>query len=291
MNRTSKTALAVIAAAVIAVPAWRALHGAAPVAAEPSASTSAVTVPDTLLAASEPAPAMSAPQPLKPAAVRVDDPACIVKALPPPTQGDADTDSVHPEPAVDAQAQASRARLLARMSASADPYANAVATWLDIGDADDPNHLAERVRKLAAMAASTRDPRLYSLALRTCWRRTDRECVALSARRWSEIDPGNAMPWLMMLDEAAQQHDESGLQEALFHVTHAERLVSARRRRSRRSSMPRPTTRRRWPPRARWRSRRSASRRCRSGRSPTRPAGKRPPRTRTSGNSARQWST
>lgn len=109
------------------------------------------------------------------------------------------------------------------LRASADPYANAVAVWLNIGDGNDDR--AARERQLAAMAMSTRDPRLYALALRTCWRRPSQECQSLSARRWSELEPNNAMPWLMMMDEAALNQDISGLQEALYHATHAQHLA------------------------------------------------------------------
>jgi len=107
---------------------------------------------------------------------------------------------------------------------SADPYANAVAVWLNTGD--DNEDRAARDRHLAALAASTRDPRLYALALRTCWRKLSHECRSLSARRWSELDPNNAMPWLMMMDEVALHQDILGFQEALYHATHAQHLAA-----------------------------------------------------------------
>jgi len=156
-----------------------------------------------------------------------DDPRCVIKEPPPPTLGDAGKEG-EPSQAIAQSAlppDVARERILARMKSSADPYANAVAVWLDVNGDDDALRLSERVRQLAAMAASTRDPRLYSLALRTCWRRTDHECESLSARRWAELDPGNAMPWMMMLDEATRREDVSGMQEALFHVTKSERLA------------------------------------------------------------------
>ena len=170
---------------------------------------------------------VDAPVPASAVAHLANDPRCVIKDTPPTTSADASADSNSPVPApvVDPRAQASRARLLARLAGSADPYANAVALWLDVDVDSDENHLAERRRGLAAMAASSQDPGLYSLALRTCWRRLDHACQALSARRWSELDPDNAMPWMMMLDEAATRQDVSGVEEALFHVTHARRLA------------------------------------------------------------------
>jgi hypothetical protein len=66
---------------------------------------------------------------------------------------------------------------------------------------------------------------VYALALRTCWGRATQACDGLSARRWAEIDPDNAMPWLMMLDDSGRHGDVSGLQEAMFHATRARRLA------------------------------------------------------------------
>lgn len=128
-------------------------------------------------------------------------------------------------PTLDPREQAARARLLARMSESLDPYTNAVAIWLDTGVDGDDGRLAQRRRRLAAVAASTRNPRLYALALRTCWSRPGLECHSLTPRRWSELEPDNAAPWMLMLDEAVANEDVSGIEEALFHITHARRLA------------------------------------------------------------------
>ncbi len=216
-------AVAGFAALALLWRGWR--HDDAP---PPSAASTVARAP-VARASSMPARLDSAapPRPASAVAHLADDPRCVIKALASPAQADAGVDASSPTPApvVDARAQASRARLLARLGGSADPYANAVAVWLDVGVADDENRLAERQRRLAAMAASTRDPRLYSLALRTCWSRPARECQSVSARRWSELDPGNAMPWLMMLDEATARQDVSGLEEALFHIAHSQQLA------------------------------------------------------------------
>jgi len=154
----------------------------------------------------------------------VEDPRCIIQTAPSPEVADASTpDSPQAETAATASPDASRERLLQALRTSTDPYANAVAVWLNIGDGNDDR--AARERQLAAMAASTHDPRLYALALRTCWRRPSQACESLSARRWSELEPDNAMPWLMMMDEAVLHQDISGLQEALYHATHAQHLA------------------------------------------------------------------
>jgi hypothetical protein len=74
------------------------------------------------------------------------------------------------------------------------------------------------------MAASTTDPRVYALAFRTCSGSTVAACEALSARRWAALDPGNAVPWLFLLNDAERARDTSGQQEAWFHVAAATRF-------------------------------------------------------------------
>ena len=157
------------------------------------------------------------------------DALCIVKPpTPPRIASDASGDpfvEADPAPSPSVALLAARQRVMANLRASADPYANAVAVWLVIpGDDPDGSLMADRDRKLAAMAASTRDPRLYAMALRACWHKSDRDCQGLSARRWAELDPDNAMPWTLLLDEAGERRDISGMQEAMFHITNAARI-------------------------------------------------------------------
>ena len=111
---------------------------------------------------------------------------------------------------------------------SPDPYANAVAIWLNIPldeQAEGAVPDAERRRQLAALANATTDPRIYALAFRTCRGSSEDGCHALSARRWAEIDAGNAMPWAFLLEEAATRGDVSGQEEAMFHMAAARRLA------------------------------------------------------------------
>lgn len=231
MTRSSKALFLTVAIAAIGALCWRLLMPAADGRREQVAPT-IPSMAAASAAASEPTATtrVAAPVAMSAIASRADDAKCTVKSVPPPTEAVADADaepdasqpavrpSVVPDPA--------RAQLLARMNSSSDPYANAVAVWLDIVDApaDDAGRVAERTRRLAAMAASTRDPRLYALALRTCWGHSTQACDGLSARRWAEIEPANAMPWLMMLDESARHEDVSGMQEAMFHITQSRHL-------------------------------------------------------------------
>ncbi len=218
-------AVALVVCALVVVP--RAPHEAA----RPAASADADAPPAShaappLASASSSNIASAASHPK-----HANDALCIVKAPPTPRiASDATSGSpfvqVDPTPAPSASLVAARQRVEATLRASADPYANAVAVWLDLpGDDDvDGGLMAERDRKLAAMAASTRDPRLYALALRACWHKSGRDCQGLSARRWAVLDPDNAMPWALLFDEAAAHDDLSGMQEAMHHITQSKRI-------------------------------------------------------------------
>jgi hypothetical protein len=113
-------------------------------------------------------------------------------------------------------------RIDAALRLSADPYDRAVADWLDIGDTLAP---ADRDRALVADAVATRDPRVYALAYRTCVAAgSEGVCGALSARRWAELDPGNAVPWAYVFAQAWQAGDASTQQEAMARMAASERF-------------------------------------------------------------------
>ncbi len=227
LNRTSEALLHAAALAVIGALCGR-LASPSSVGQPESVPRPSPAVPTA--AAPEPAVAAPGPAPLPtPVAVnRADDANCTAKPLPPPmvaaADGEPEASEVATRPAV--APDPARVQILSRMKSSTDPYANAVAVWLDVVDEPDPDagRIAERTRRLAAMAASTLDPRIYTLALRTCWGRATQPCEGLSARRWAQIEPDNAMPWLMLMDESARHDDVSGLQEAMFHITQARHL-------------------------------------------------------------------
>ena len=110
-------------------------------------------------------------------------------------------------------------RIDGALRASADPFDRAVADWLDALDALAP---PERMARLVEDAVSTADARVYALAFRTC--RLPREvpaggsCDALSARRWAELDRGNALPWVYVYAQARQSGDVSAQQEAMTRI-------------------------------------------------------------------------
>jgi len=218
IRQRSVLRVAVLLLLASAIVAWWWLAPSRPVAGA-AAPVAAPAAASAVRAVAAPASPASASRP--PAAAVVEDARCVIAAVPSPAVADASASEASASAVV--PDDAGRRRLIARLRSSPDPYANAVAIWLELPEDDDGR--VARERQLAAMAADTRDPRLYSLALRACWFKSLHECQALSARRWSELDPDNAMPWLLMLDEAALRHDASGIQEALFHATHASRLA------------------------------------------------------------------
>lgn len=78
--------------------------------------------------------------------------------------------------------------------------------------------------ELARMAASSRDPHVYVAGLAACRQAKDSEhalhaaCGQLSNLRWSELDPGNAAPWLAIAHEAAGRKAEAEVVAALHQV-------------------------------------------------------------------------
>lgn len=130
---------------------------------------------------------------------------------------------------------AARRRLLDSMAAAPDEFSPAVASWLDLyGDASEQartgvdemrTRVAIRRDALARRASTATDPRVYALAFRTCSGAPEQgACAMLSAARWAQLDAGNAMPWLFMLDEATRWKDEAAVADALFHIASAQRF-------------------------------------------------------------------
>lgn len=118
---------------------------------------------------------------------------------------------------------AARERILGAMRASPDTYARAVAVWLE--QPANPAAAAQRQLALSEMARATADPRVYSLAFRACRANGPTDgCQGLNVRRWAELDPGNAKPWLYALDDAVKAGDLSGQEEALFHFARSNRV-------------------------------------------------------------------
>jgi hypothetical protein len=175
-----------------------------------------------------PAPARTLPvaqAPRAPAAARaerrLDDLLCERETAGGPGQSGGLASSPAGDPAV----VVAEHRIGAALHGSADPFAQAVALWLD--PAREASGFAQRQERLARLAETTTDPRVYALAFRTCLKNGAEDaptCQSLNARQWARLDDGNAMPWLYVLAEAIAQPDLAGRDDALFRIASSLRV-------------------------------------------------------------------
>lgn len=126
--------------------------------------------------------------------------------------------AARPHPEMDAAVRGVKAHTLAAMRASPDELARAAALYLD-----EVNAAARD--ELASMAVSTRDARVYALAVQVCGRRyADTEpgtCRMLSAQQWSRLDRDNAVPWLSVAAQASARQDVAAVADAMHHIATA----------------------------------------------------------------------
>ena len=118
-------------------------------------------------------------------------------------------------------------RLRIAMQHSADERVRAVG-WLFAAWGKDgaPTGIADGapagVEQLARIAARSRDPLVYGLAVGAC-RRHGRApapaCQMIGAEQWSRIDPHNALPWLQRAAEARARGDGAAEAEAMFRAS------------------------------------------------------------------------
>jgi hypothetical protein len=81
---------------------------------------------------------------------------------------------------------------------------------------------ASLLDRMSRLASATSDPRVYSLVLELCSRRSgDGPCSTLNVAQWAHLDPDNGEPWLYVLAEAVERRDTSAIDDALFHIAAA----------------------------------------------------------------------
>jgi hypothetical protein len=100
--------------------------------------------------------------------------------------------------------------LRVRLAASADPRAAALGFYLQ-GSKD----------ALVKLASGSRDPQVYALAFLSCGYARDGACALLSVEQWANIEPDNAVPWLLV---AAAASDSAARDEAVFRAAAADRF-------------------------------------------------------------------
>lgn len=160
----------------------------------------------------------------------------------------ADADGKPNQEAFEAKAnQALRDALVAAraaLSTSASPRDRAASAFLDARDKIqrdacrdpscardvDPLNIpidAGALDRLVQAAQVTDDAQIYAWAYAACRfvARTP-ACLPIQAAQWARIDPGNAVPWLALAEEARQRKDAPGEADAMFHVGAADRYQS-----------------------------------------------------------------
>ncbi|MFG6433633.1 hypothetical protein [Roseateles sp. LYH14W] len=78
----------------------------------------------------------------------------------------------------------------------------------------------------AVLAERSRDPLAYQLALTACRLQGEGapSCGRLNARRWAELDPSDARPWLQVITEEEQRKNAAGVEAALAQALARTRL-------------------------------------------------------------------
>jgi hypothetical protein len=99
------------------------------------------------------------------------------------------------------------------------------------GEALQP--VSERTQNEAVqLAAGTQDPAVYAMALAICDSTGTGDsaspCRRLSIQQWTQLDPDNAAPWLLLAGRALANHDSNAQAEAFSHAARAHRIESYR---------------------------------------------------------------
>jgi hypothetical protein len=90
---------------------------------------------------------------------------------------------------------------------------------------------AEQTRnEVVQLAAGAGDPAAYAMALSMCDTSAatdaDSACRQLSLQRWAQMDPYNAVPWLLLAGKARARHDSAAEADAFRHAATAHSIDS-----------------------------------------------------------------
>jgi hypothetical protein len=101
-------------------------------------------------------------------------------------------------------------RLKGRLAASRDPREAALGLYLQ-----------RSTDTLVKLASGSRDPQVYALAFLSCSYGTGGACALLSAEQWADIEPDNAVPWLLI---ASATRNGVARDEAVYRASAAQRF-------------------------------------------------------------------
>ena len=108
----------------------------------------------------------------------------------------------------------------ARSSSAANPSAT-TRRARSAGAGRQRQRLRRSHKSLARLAVASQDATAYALALYGCRLNREGACAQLSAARWAQLAPDNAVPWFVLADEAHAQKDDTALIEALHRASRA----------------------------------------------------------------------
>jgi hypothetical protein len=129
-----------------------------------------------------------------------------------PAHGQAQAELI--EASMQRNTEAGLSRIAARLAAGSERQQ--VAARLLMGDRDGAALLAER----------SNDAQAYQMALTYCGAAGEAapHCARLTPRRWAELDPSDARPWLRMMEAARRRNDAAGVDAALAEAAARPRL-------------------------------------------------------------------
>jgi hypothetical protein len=81
---------------------------------------------------------------------------------------------------------------------------------------------------LARQAAATRDPLVYASAINACAiaeaQESSSACATLRPEQWAQLDPDNAIPWLLSAQEATRRRDVGAADSAMQRAARARQV-------------------------------------------------------------------
>jgi len=85
---------------------------------------------------------------------------------------------------------------------------------------------------IARLAVENRNADVYAIAFYACSHLAKSapagQCAQLSARQWARLEPRNAVPWLFVAGEAAEQNQPALVEEAIYRAARADESNSHR---------------------------------------------------------------
>ncbi len=122
-------------------------------------------------------------------------------------------------------------RWLAALQNSGDLRARAAGLLLEgkVTGGEPLRPVTEQTRDaIAQLAAGTVEPAVYAVAMSMCGKYSGTAaggaCQQISLQRWTQIDPGNAVPWLLLADDAQRRHNVADEANAFAHAANSTKV-------------------------------------------------------------------